>query len=211
MDILRTHAPKRAVIIAALIIPALAGCGILSNRAPVATNQAPVATANVAAVPEATRSPRARARHSQTHPSSAPEVPNKANTGTVLSQIHQANLMEIALGKMAQEKGSMSEVRAYADQLVQDHTNVDQTVVAMAQKSGTHLQNGAAAHREGRHENAQEKQLERKLKSATGPDFDRLFLQQTSSDHERLIRKLQQEREESQLWRVLTAAFAWSG
>jgi predicted outer membrane protein len=33
--------------------------------------------------------------------------------------------MEIALGKMAQEKASMSEVRAYADQLVQDHTNVD--------------------------------------------------------------------------------------
>jgi predicted outer membrane protein len=42
----------------------------------------------------------------------------------------------------------MSEVRAYADQLVQDHTNVDQTVVAMAQKSGANLQNGAAAHRE---------------------------------------------------------------
>lgn len=66
--------------------------------------------------------------------------------------------MEIALGKMAEEKASMSEVRAYADQLVQDHTNVDQTVVAMAQKSGALLQNGAAAYREGRHETAQEKQ-----------------------------------------------------
>jgi uncharacterized protein (DUF305 family) len=66
----------------------------------------------------------------------------------------------------------------------------------MAQKSGAHLQNGAAAHREGRHETAQEK-LERELKSASGPDFDRLFLQQTSSDHERLIRKLQQEREDA--------------
>jgi predicted outer membrane protein len=67
--------------------------------------------------------------------------------------------MEIALGKMAEEKASVSEVRAYADQLVQDHTNVDQTVVAMAQKSGALLQNGAAAHREDRHETAQEKQL----------------------------------------------------
>jgi predicted outer membrane protein len=198
MDILRTCARKRAVIIvAAVIIPALAGCGIWSNQAPVATNQAPVATANVAAAPEATRSPRARARHPQTHASSAPAAPNKANTGTVLSQIHQANLMEIALGKMAEEKSSMSEVRAYADQLVLDHTNVDQTVVAMAQKGGAHLQDGAAANREGRHESAQAKQLESKLRSATGPDFDRLFLQQTSSDHERLIRKLQQEREDA--------------
>jgi predicted outer membrane protein len=39
--------------------------------------------------------------------------------------------------------------------------------------------------------------LEWKLKSATGPDFDRLFLQQTSSDHERLIRKLEQDREDA--------------
>src|ERR1700687_3511526 len=114
MDILRTHAPKRTVINAAVVITALAGCGIWSKQAPVATNQAPVETANVAA-PEATRSsvPRARASRSQTHASSAPEAPNKANTGTVLSQIHQANLMEIALGKLAAEKASMSEVRAY--------------------------------------------------------------------------------------------------
>jgi putative membrane protein len=192
MDILRTHAGKREIIIAAVVISALAGCGTSSN-------QAPVASANVTAAPAAARSraPRAPARPSQTHASSAPAAPNKGNTGIVLSQIHQANLMEIALGKMAEEKASLSEVRAYADQLVQDHTNVDQTLVAMAQKSGAHLQNGAAAHREGRHDTAQEKQLERKLKSASGPDFDRLFLQQTSSDHERLIRELQQEREDA--------------
>jgi predicted outer membrane protein len=67
----------------------------------------------------------------------------------------------------------------------------------MIQKSGAHLQNGAAAGRESRHEIAQVKQLERKLKSASGPDFDRLFLQQTSSDHERLIRKLQQDRKDA--------------
>ena len=114
-----------------------------------------------------------------------------------MSQIHQAYLMEIALGKMAEEKASTSEIRAYADELVQDHTNVYQTVVAMAEKTGAHLQNGAAAHREGRHEIVHEKQLERKLRSANGPDFDRLFLQQTSSDHERLIRKLQQDREDA--------------
>jgi len=105
--------------------------------------------------------------------------------------------MEIALGKMAEERASMSEVRAYADQLVQDHTNVDQTVVAMAQRGGAHLPDGAAANREGRRESAQAKELERKLRSATGPDFDRLFLQQTSSDHEKLIRKLQQDREDA--------------
>ena len=116
MDIWRTRAGKREVIIAAVIISALAGCGPSSN-------QAPFATANVAAAPEAARSraPRALARPSQMQASLAPAAPNKGNNGIVLSQVHQANLMEIALGKRAQEKASMSEVRAYADQLVQDH------------------------------------------------------------------------------------------
>src|SRR5216684_7201259 len=147
MNTLRTHAGKREVMIAAVVIAALAGCGTSSNRASVAST-------NVAAAPEAAQrdAPQAPARPSQTHASSAPAAPNKGNTRAVLSQIHQANLMEIALGKMAEEKASTTEIRAYADQLVQDHTNVDQTVVAMAQKSGAHLQNGAAAHREGRHE-----------------------------------------------------------
>jgi predicted outer membrane protein len=126
MNPLRTHAGKREIIIAAVVISALAGCGTPSNRAPVANT-------NVTAAPEA--APRAPARPFRTHASSAPAAPKKGNTRTVLSQIHQANLMEIALGKMAEEKASTSEVRAYADQLVQDHTNVDQMVVAMPQKS----------------------------------------------------------------------------
>ena len=39
--------------------------------------------------------------------------------------------------------------------------------------------------------------MDQKLSSASGAAFDRLFLQQTSSDQERLIRSLQQEREDA--------------
>jgi predicted outer membrane protein len=62
----------------------------------------------------------------------------------------------------------------------------------MAQKSG----NRAAVGRSG-HESAQEKTLAKKLKSANGAKFDKLFLQQANSDHESLIRKLQQDREDA--------------
>jgi predicted outer membrane protein len=105
---------------------------------------------------------------------------------------HQANLMEVELAKMAREKGSINGVRAYADQLIQDHTSLDQTVVAMAQKGGN-----LKAVRRSAHETADEKTVERKLKSANGAKFDKLFLQQASSDHERLIRRLQQDREDA--------------
>jgi putative membrane protein len=87
---------------------------------------------------------------------------------------------------MAQGKASTSEVRAYADQLVQDHTNADQMVVAMVQKTGAHL-----------HESAHAKLANKKLSSAGGAAFDRLFLQQTGTDQERLIRSLQEEREDA--------------
>jgi len=106
--------------------------------------------------------------------------------------MHQANLMEVELAKIAREKGSTSAVRAYADQLVQDHTNLDQSVIAMAQQSG----NLKAMHRAA-HESADEKTVEQKLKSANGAKFDKLFLRQASADHQKLIRKLQQDREDA--------------
>ena len=50
-----------------------------------------------------------------------------------------------------------------------------------------------AGHREGAHGTL----VEQKLSSASGAGFDRLFLRQSSSEHERLIRTLQQEREDA--------------
>jgi predicted outer membrane protein len=57
-------------------------------------------------------------------------------------------MTEIALGKLAGNNASAPDVRAYADQLVQDHTSVDGTVIAMAQKKGIHL---AGAHGRGQY------------------------------------------------------------
>ncbi len=192
MDSFRKGLSKRAPLIAALIVSSLAGCVTSRNRAS-------TASASIAPLPEVAPATthQARSKHFTTLASSSPVASTKQNTAMVLSQMHQTNLMEIALGKIAQDKASMSEVRAYAGQLVQDHTNFDQAVVAMAQKSGIQLQNGLVAHQKSRHGTAQEEQLEQRLKSASGPDFDRLFLQQTSADHESLIRKLQKDREDA--------------
>jgi putative membrane protein len=126
----------------------------------------------------------------------APAASSKTNVAAILAQIHQANLREIAVGKIAAGKASSSEVRAYAAQLVQDHINADQMVDATAEKMGAHLHE-AVGPRESRHKSAHGKMLEQKLSSATGAGFDRLFLEQTSSDQQGLIRSLQQEREDA--------------
>jgi predicted outer membrane protein len=196
MPTLQNRLGKIEFLIAALAVTAVAGCGTSQN-------QAPPAAATIAPAPEATppTAQEARSKSSAHKPRSksaamrarmSPEVSTKLNTAMVLSQLHQANLMEIELAKIAQEKGSIDGVRAYANQLVQDHTSLDQMVIAMAQKSGNLAAVGRSAH-----ESAQEKTLEKKLKSANGARFDKLFLQQASADHESLIRKLQQDREDA--------------
>ena len=119
------------------------------------------------------------------------------NTAAVLAQIHQANLTEIALGKLAENKASAPEVRAYADQLVQDHTSVDGTVVTMAQKKGSHLRDQTLPSREARKGVQSAGQFAHKLRSASGSKFDQLFLEQASSDHQRLIQTLQQDRDDA--------------
>jgi putative membrane protein len=169
---LGTRELLRALLISVITI---AGCSA-------GQNQAPTPATNLTSAPEAApSSAQAASKPAAIHSGRSAQTSTKQNSAIVLLQIHQTNLTEIALGQLAVEKASTDQVRAYADQLVKDHTTVDQTVVAMAQKSGAHLRDGAKAGRDIRL-----KQLDRKLKSARGPDFDRLFLQQTSSDHERM-------------------------
>jgi len=195
MHILQNHSGKRELVITQLIMATLVlvfvGCGTSKNEAP-ASSVAATTPLEAASPPSAQTAP-ANKRSTAHAPASAGS--SMPNTGLILSQMHQTNLMEIELGKIAAQKASSSEVRAYADQLVQDHTNVDRMVVAAAQESGTNLKNGAEAHQAVRHESAREKELERKLKTAQGADFDRLFLKETSDDHDKLIRKLQQDKQ----------------
>ncbi len=188
MRTLDKHSGKMQLIVAALVVTALASCGTSQQHAPETAAVTPAPAPEVApphAQAAHAKTPKLRAQMSQ-------EVSAKLNTATVLAQIHQANLMEIELGKMAGEKGSGDLVRAYGNQLVQDRTNIDKTVVSMAEKGGKRN----VVHQSAR-EVVHEKSIERKLTSAKGTNFDKLFLQQASADHERLIRELQRDREDA--------------
>jgi putative membrane protein len=159
MDILQNRRGTGKVLIAALVAAALGGCATSREQPPVAN-----ANANVAAAPEAAQpiAQKAKARPAVTRAAPSPQASGKKNSAAILAQIHQASLKEIAIGEMAEGKASSSEVRAYADQLVQDHTYTDQMVVAMAQKTGAHLHDSAS----GRHESAHGKLVDQKLSSA---------------------------------------------
>jgi putative membrane protein len=183
MDTLQNRKGIIQFVVAALVAAALCGCAPSREQPPASNANANVAAAPVVA-PPITQA--AKAKPAATREARSQAASSKSSSVAILAQIHQADLKEIAIGKMAAAKASTSEVRAYANRLVEDHTNADQTVLAMAQKMGVHL-----------HENAHAKLPEKKLNSASGAEFDRRFLEQTSADHKRLISELKREREDA--------------
>jgi len=179
MRIYKNPGTSRQLIIAAVVVVLLGGCST-SRQQP--APDASAAAAQPSAQPAAQE---AKAKPAARVPS--PEASSKKTSASVLAQIHQADLKEIAIGKIAQEKASTDEVRAYAVQLVNDHTNADQMVLATAQKTGAHLRGVATAR----------SKTDQKLNSASGVQFDRMFLEQTSADHKKLMSELQQQREDA--------------
>ncbi len=69
----------------------------------------------------------------------APAKSDSAFQTETLQNLHAANLMEIAAGKLAKSKGTTQEIRAYGAQLVSDHTAADKQVTAVAKKLGVKL------------------------------------------------------------------------
>jgi putative membrane protein len=181
------------ILIGVLALAVLTGCGSKKQEPNPAASTAALAPQGApSAQPSVQTAPSKAAR------ANVPlEVSEKQTTAKVLSQIHRTDLSQMELGKLAAQKASSSEVRDYGQQLVSDYASVDQQVLAMAQKMAVDLDKGARSHKATRTENAREPKLERKLKTASGADFDKMFLEQTRADHEQLITKLQQDRDNS--------------
>jgi predicted outer membrane protein len=151
MHIAKHGSGRRELVIAMLAALTLAGCSTMKNQGQASSIHTPPAgqpaqhNAGENSLTRAAAHARSRHMSSNHHMTASHETASRTedattgNAAAVLSRIHQANLIEIALGKFAKDKASAPEVRAYADQLIQDHANVDGTVVAMAQKKGTHL------------------------------------------------------------------------
>ena len=170
------------VLFATLIALALSSCSTSRQQPEAAssvTNTAPPSAAP--AITEAAKTKRAR------HATRPAEPSSKSTGNAVLTEIHRADLKEITIGQVAQSKASTDDVREFANQLVKDCTSADQQVIAIAQKKNVHLRDKAS--RQGS-ENA-------KLNALSGTSFDRYFLQQTATDHDKLIRNLRKEREDA--------------
>jgi putative membrane protein len=100
----------------------------------------------------------------------------------MMREIAQADLAEVQAGKLGASKASSAEVKKFAQHMVDDHGKHLSEARAMAKTKGLQLPSAPAK----KHQQAM-----KKLESASGAEFDKVFMQQMVKDHEDALKLVQ--------------------
>ena len=98
-------------------------------------------------------------------------------------QAAQGGIMEVEVGKLAQEKGSSSEVKELGKKLEQDHSKANDQLKQLAETKNVPLPTDMGA----------EKAAVDKLRALSGDQFDKAFLKMAVKDHKKDINEFQKE------------------
>jgi predicted outer membrane protein len=94
-----------------------------------------------------------------------------------------SNMAEVETGKLALSKSQNAEVKAYAQQMIDDHTKAQTEVQALAQQKGVTLPTEL---------DAKHKAMAAKLEKLSGEEFDRQYMKMAGvTDHKQTYGKLQ--------------------
>jgi putative membrane protein len=96
----------------------------------------------------------------------------------------QGGVAEVQMGKMAVEKASSPDVKAFGQQMVDDHTKANDDLKSLAEKKGMTLLTDMNAHQQGSYS---------KLRRLSGDAFDRAYVKDMVKDHEEDVKEFQKE------------------
>jgi putative membrane protein len=99
----------------------------------------------------------------------------------VLNNLHKANAMEIAAGKMAKSRGTTTAIRKYGEELIHDHSLADDQVKSLAKKLNVTLAKVP-----------EDKALDN-LSNLKGADFDATFTRMMVQDHDEAIQMVRND------------------
>ena len=99
----------------------------------------------------------------------------------IVALLHESNVGEIQAGTLAQQRATNSAVKSFAQQMVTEHTTLDQRGNALAQQAGI-----APALPDSTLPN-QQRQEASQLQGATGSGFDRAYIAQQVAAHQRTL------------------------
>lgn len=100
-------------------------------------------------------------------------------TKTFMEKAATSGMLEVQLGKMAQEKASSSEVQDFGQMMVTDHSKANDKLKSLAQEKGVTLPDSLTA--------KQKKTME-KLSQLSGDEFDKEYMDTMVKDHEKDIK-----------------------
>jgi putative membrane protein len=111
-------------------------------------------------------------------------APAKNDDKKFVKEAAIGGLLEVELGKLAQEKGSSDAVKQFGQRMVTDHGKANEELKEAATKSGYTV----PASLDSKHQSKIDK-----LSKLSGPDFDRAYVKDMVKDHQEDIRKFQAE------------------
>lgn len=96
----------------------------------------------------------------------------------------QGGLAEVKLGQLASEKGSSPDVKAFGQQMVDDHTKANDELKTVAQGQNMTLPTDL---------NPKDQALYTKLQAMSGTQFDHAYVKAMVKDHEEDVKEFQKE------------------
>lgn len=96
----------------------------------------------------------------------------------------QGGITEVKLGKLATEKGSNPDIKAFGQQMAEDHTKANDDLKTTAQKEGMTLPDDM---------NAKQQAMYDKLSKLSGAAFDRAYARDMVKDHTEDVKEFQKE------------------
>lgn len=101
-----------------------------------------------------------------------------------LKQAAEANIAEVELGEVAQERAARKEVKEYAQHLQKEHKMSIEKLESIASKKDMELPDEP---------NASQKKMKERLSKLEGPAFDKAYLDAMVKDHQKNIKTFEQQ------------------
>lgn len=96
----------------------------------------------------------------------------------------QGNMAEVAMGKLAAEKGQSDDVKKFGQRMVDDHSKAEQDLEGVASKNNMALPNEPSA---------MQKAEQQKLERLSGAAFDRAYMKMMVKDHVQDVAEFKKE------------------
>jgi putative membrane protein len=108
----------------------------------------------------------------------------KSADTTFAMRAAQGGTAEVQMGKLAAEKASSPDVKAFGQQMVDDHTKANDDLKSVAEKKGMTLPADMNAHQHAAYT---------KLQKLSGAAFDRAYVKDMVMDHQEDVKEFQKE------------------